>query len=260
MFPHINIFGLQIQTYSLLAAIGLMVTAFVAISLGNYRNIKPDKSLVAVLAAVAGIFIGGHILFALTNMKEISSLVSKGEFSVSSVMPYVSGMVFYGGLFGAIAAVLIYTNVNKEMSKADVFDVFAVSVPLFHAFGRVGCFFAGCCYGVESEFGIVTYLNNSPTHYGVSRFPVALFEAFVNLLLFTLLLYLFKNKKLSGKLVFLYLGIYAIARFVLEFFRGDEVRGFVLGLSTSQLISLLILLFLGAWLIFKFIKKSSKRN
>lgn len=260
MLPYISFFGFEVQTYSLLAAIGLIVTAFVAISLGNNRNIKPDKSFMAVLSAVAGIFIGGHILFTLTNVKDIFDLAGKGELSFSALMPFVSGMVFYGGLFGAIAAVLIYTNVSKEISKADVFDVFAVSVPLFHAFGRVGCFFAGCCYGVESEFGIVTYLNNSPTHYGIRRFPVALFEAFANLLIFVLLLCLFKKKKLYGKLVFLYLGIYAVARFVLEYFRGDKIRGFALGFSTSQLISLLVVFFLVAFVIYKLIKKSSNRN
>lgn len=260
MLPYISFFGFEVQTYSLLAAVGLIVAAFVAVYLGKKRNIMPYQSLTAVLASVAGVFIGGHILFAVTNIKEIVKLISDGNFTFSSLMPYVSGMVFYGGLFGAIIAVAVYTYVNKETPKADVFDVFAVVVPLFHAFGRVGCFFAGCCYGVESKFGFVTYLNASPAHYGISRFPVALFEAFVNLLIFVLLLCLFKKKKLYGKLVFLYLGIYAVARFVLEFFRGDKIRGFALGFSTSQLISLLVVFFLVAFVIYKFIKKSSNRN
>lgn len=258
MFPHINIFGFELQTYSLLAALGFIVTAVLAVHLGKRRNISPDKSLMATLVAAMGIFVGGHILFALTNIGGIVSLAQSGSLSFAALMPYVSGMVFYGGLFGAIIAVLIYTNINKEIGRADVFDIFAVSVPLFHAFGRVGCFFAGCCYGVESNFGIATYLNTSPAHYGISRFPVQLFEALVNLLIFALLLFLFKRKKLLGKLTFLYLALYAPARFVLEFFRGDSVRGFIFGLSTSQFISLLIMACLAVCFAAKLIKKSHK--
>lgn len=260
MLPHINFFGFEIQTYSILAAIGFILTAVLAANLGKCRNVSPEKSLTATLVAAAGVFLGGHFLFALTNMKAIFALVGSGDFSFSALLPFVSGMVFYGGLFGSIIAVIIYTKIDKDVSKANVFDVFAVSAPLFHAFGRVGCFFAGCCYGIESEFGITTYLNTSPTHYGVSRFPVQLFEALANILIFALLLILFKRKKLCGKLVLVYLSLYAPIRFVLEFFRGDEVRGFIFGLSTSQFIGLLILAFIAIYLLIKLIKRSSETN
>ena len=260
MLPYINFFGFEIQTYGIFAAIGFMISAIMAVNLGKRRDITAEKSLTAMLAAAAGVFLGGHLLFTLTNMKEISGLVSDGNFSFSALMPYVSGMVFYGGLLGSMLSIHIYSKADKGVSRADVFDVFAVSAPLFHAFGRVGCFFAGCCYGVESKFGIATYLNNSPTHYGVSRFPVALFEAFSNILIFVLLLVFFKRKKLYGKLILLYLSIYAPVRFALEFFRGDEIRGFIFGLSTSQFISLLIMLFLLIYLLINLLRKSSKVN
>lgn len=261
MFPHINVFGFEIQTYSILAAVGFIVTALLAVSLGKKRDISPDKSLMATLVSAIGIFAGGHVLFALTNIESIASLAQRGELSFTSLLPYISGMVFYGGLFGAIIAVLIYTKINKGVSKADIFDIFAVSVPLFHAFGRVGCFFAGCCYGIESDFGFATYLNTSPAHYGISRFPVALFEALANILIFAFLLILFKRKKAHGKLTLIYLSLYAPVRFILEFFRGDAVRGFIFGLSTSQFISLLIIVALVMYcILIKFIKKSSKAN
>lgn len=258
MLPYINFFGLEIQTYSIMAAIGFVLTAILSVKLGKNRNIPSEKSLLVLLVSLVGIFAGGHFLFALTNMKEISSLVSKGEFSLSSVMPYVSGMVFYGGLVGATLALWIYTKLEPSVSKTDFFDVFAVSVPLFHTFGRVGCFFAGCCYGVESDFGFSSAFNTSALHYGVSRFPVALVEAFANLLIFILLLTLFKKARLKGKLFFIYLSLYAPIRFVLEFFRGDEVRGFVFGLSTSQFISLVIVIGLLIYTFIKFLRRSSK--
>ncbi len=260
MYPIINVFGLRIQSYSLIAAVGFIVTAVVAIRLSSLRKIPSHKSLTAALVSAFGIFIGGHLLFVLTNIGSIVNTVSKPDFRFSDLLPFVSGMVFYGGFFGALAAMFVFSSVNKDVSRADVFDVFAVSVPLFHVFGRIGCFFAGCCYGVECNFGIATYLNTSPVHYGIRRFPVALTEAFVNLLIFMVLLYFFKRNKYYGKLVFAYLLMYAPARFVLEFFRGDEIRGFVFGLSTSQFISLLTLAFLLIYIVARIAKKSSKSD
>ena len=260
MYPIVNILGFEIQAYSILAAVGFLLTAILSVKLGKLRNIPAEKTLMATLVSAFGIFVGGHILFALTNIKSIVNVISESGFVIKDLTPYIGGMVFYGGLFGAVAAMLIYASVNKDVNKTDIFDIFAVSVPFFHFFGRVGCFFAGCCYGVESDFGITNYLNTSPTHYGVSRFPVALVEAFVNLLIFALLIYLFKRNKLTGKLVFVYFAIYAPARFVLEFFRGDTVRGFILGFSTSQFISLLIIVFLCIYFSALFIIKKQNQN
>ena len=257
MYPLINIFGFEIQTYSVMAVIGFVLTAVLALNLGKRRNIPTEKSLMVTFVSAFGIFLGGHLLFALTNLQNIVKLISSGNFSFSALMPYISGMVFYGGLFGAVVAVFLYTAKNKDVKRSDVFDVFAVSVPFFHIFGRIGCFLAGCCYGVESDFGITTYLNTSATHYGVSRFPVALVEAFINLLIFILIVSFFKRNKLKGKLVFIYLIIYAPARFALEFLRGDIIRGFIFGLSTSQFISLLIISFICIYFLF-YIKKKSK--
>ena len=121
MYPLINIFGLSVQTYSLIAAIGFIVTTFVAVRLGKLRKIPSDKSLVATILAGLGIFAGGHFLFALTNIKSIFKLISSGEFSFSALTPYIGGMVYYGGLFGAIIALLIYCQASKDVARADRF-------------------------------------------------------------------------------------------------------------------------------------------
>lgn len=258
MLPYISVFGFELQTYGIFAVLGFGVTAFLAVFLSKMRKDPSEQVLSAMLVSVGGAFLGGHFLFSLTNIKEIARLVSQGKANADSLSPFINGMVFYGGLFGAIAALLIYTKISTASPKSDLFDIFAVSVPLFHAFGRVGCFFAGCCYGIESEFGVAAYLNKSAVHYGVSRFPVQLVEALFNAFIFILLYLLFKKNSAKGKLLMIYLWLYAPVRFVLEFFRGDEVRGFLWGFSTSQIISLLIILFLIIHLSVKIIKKSSK--
>lgn len=259
MYPVINIFGFEIQSYALISAVGFAVTVLLVLLMSGLRNIPKEKSLMATLVSGLGLFAGGHLLFALTNLNNIVKVFSNG-FSVSSLLPYISGMVFYGGLFGAVLSLLIYTRLDASVSRKDIFDIFALAVPLFHSFGRIGCFFAGCCYGIESDFGITTYLNPSPTHFGVSRFPVSLTEAFANVLIFVLILYLYKRNKFKGELFFIYLSVYAPLRFILEFFRGDKIRGFVFTLSTSQFISLLIILFLCIYYVRKLFRKGSYKS
>ena len=170
------------------------------------------------------------------------------------------GSVFYGGLFGGIVAALIVIRVNRY-PRAEITDCAAPAVPLFHFFGRIGCFLGGCCYGIESEFGFTFTHSLVESANGVRRFPVQLFEAGFNLLLFFLLFIVLKKEKLKGRLFLLYLGLYAPARFGLEFLRGDTYRGYLFGLSTSQIISLGIMLVLAVYtLIKKLNKKSGKQS
>lgn len=114
----------------------------------------------------------------------------------------------------------------------------APAIPLFHVFGRVGCFLGGCCYGLPSAWGFVYRYSPVAEANGVSRFPVQLVEAAWNLVLFLLLARL--QRRGRDRLLPLYLALYAPARFLLEFLRGDAYRGIFLGLSTSQWISLFL--------------------
>lgn len=140
------------------------------------------------------------------------------------------GFVFYGGLLGALAGNVIFCKVRKY-NLDDVMDFTVPAFALFHAFGRVGCFFGGCCYGFKFSgpvyFGNLFYLN---------YFPMQLVEAAFELIMFFLL-----KKAPEGKTLKIYLLSYGVFRFVNEFFRGDAVRGIWFGMSTSQWISLIII-------------------
>lgn len=244
MLPYIDIFGFQLSTYLLLSVVGLGVSFVLAVFLGRQRGIVAEGTAKIFISAIAGTILGGHFLFALTNLPAIINMFSTASFSFQALWDCMKGMVFYGGLFGAIIMVYVYCRLFDDVERADVFDLFAVSAVLFHIFGRVGCFLSGCCYGVESDFGFTMYLNSSPLHFGVSRFPVQLVEAGCNLIIFAVLYIMYKRGAFKGRLIYVYLGAYAVVRFVLEFFRGDEIRGVFLGISTSQLISILIVAFL----------------
>lgn len=155
-----------------------------------------------------------------------------------------TGIVFYGGLLGLLISYNVLSKVTKQNSY--IMDVLAVCIPLFHSIARIGCFFGGCCFGVESHSCIAinyttTIFNEAITAY---RIPIQLIEAAFNFCLFLYLLYLFCGENWKSKNILRkYLVLYSIGRFVIEFFRGDQIRGVIHGISFSQMISVLIWLY-----------------
>ena len=250
MFPYVIVFGKMIGTYGMFAAFGGIAAGIVMYFLIRKKGgTFPDMMLFGGFVAM-GILLGGSILYGITNISMLGSLFSAssiGEFG-TILMTMFGGSVFYGGLIGGAATGCLAVKLFK-LDKSLYFDSFAVIAPLFHAFARVGCFLGGCCYGIECEFGFTAHRNPFvPAVNGVCRFPVQLLEAFCNLLIFAALLYMYRKGISKKKLFFVYVCIYAVVRFALEFLRGDEIRGFVGVLSTSQFISviLLILLIIGS--------------
>lgn len=249
MLPYIEIFGRMIGTYAICAFVGILVSGFVGYRLGRKFKICPEDIILLMISLSIGMVIGGHIMYGITNTGQIIELLKNasgygfGKF-VKQLGHYFGGMVFYGGFFGASTAVYIHVSRSKSMNLSEVFDIFAVVVPLFHMFGRIGCFLGGCCYGVECRWGFIVYDNLiQPEINGVVRMPVQLVEAVCNFLIFLILLMIFKKSRNNGKLIYIYMILYPVVRFIMEFFRGDEVRGFLLGLSTSQWISIALLIF-----------------
>ena len=159
-----------------------------------------------------------------------------------------AGYVFYGGLLGYYGGIALYLPRMAPHRQRLGWDILAISFTLFHAVSRIGCYCAHrvvdgawvwspCCYGVK--------MNNAfCALFWESRLPTQLIESAFEFLLFALMLTLLLRggKKWRGKLPVLYLVAYPVFRYVIEFFRGDEVRGAVGPLSFSQLVSLLILL------------------
>ena len=255
MYPTFNFFGREIGTYAICSIIGLFLCGLVSVTLSKKYRIGKNGKLdifdisMIILVIAGGMFLGGHILYGLTHIREIILIFS--YFPKLSWMDffsqlgfYMGGMVYYGGFIGGCIALLIYTKFSDAISKDDALDLFALNAPLFHIFGRIGCFLGGCCYGVESEFGFVVQDNHLyPDLNGVRRLPIQLIEAFCNLIIFLVILYLFKKGIGRYKLIYVYMIIYPVCRFILEFFRGDLIRGIYFGLSTSQWISIALIIF-----------------
>ena len=250
----------EIGWYAIAALIGALVAGTFSYQTAKKKGINEVRIVILLLFCSVGVFIGGHLLYGITNLDKIWILGKITNFAdfIGGISLIFGGQVFYGGLLGGIAAGVIYAKVTKLERFGEYADVLAAAVPLFHCFGRIGCFLGGCCYGIESDFGFTFHNAVIESANGVNRFPVQLFEAGFNLLLFAFMLALLVKGKLKNRLFLLYMAIYAVGRFILEFFRGDSYRGFLFGLSTSQIISILILVALGVYAIVCLARKSGK--
>ena len=262
MFPSITIFGKVISMYNIMIIIGIVFCLLYTIYICKKKNIDDNKIIKVLLVGLIGVFIGGHLLYALTRIDLIILFISKihrvdsFKLFIDCMFEIFGGSVFYGGLIGGLISSYIYIKKTK-LDMNVVGDLCAPIIPLFHMFGRIGCFLTGCCYGIQSNIGITYKHALIELANGVSRFPIQLVEASYNLLLFIILIIFYRKDKFKGKLIHIYLILYSIGRFIFEFFRGDTYRGFIFGISTSQFISILLLLFSVIMLIIKR-KKASR--
>lgn len=231
--------------YSFCVMAGLIVCVLLVYFYAEGHKLSGYKMLLLHTVPLIGLFIGMHVLYALTQPQklvklfaDIGSYPSFKDFLMRFGEVF-GGAVFYGGLLGGLlTAAIVY---KKQKLTPEYADVGACAIPLFHFFGRIGCFLTGCCYGVECSFGFVYKYAVDSAANGVRRFPVQLLEAGFNLFLFFLLFSLLKKGRLRGRLLRLYLLLYPAFRFADEFLRGDVIRGRLWIFSTSQWISLIIL-------------------
>lgn len=260
MLGSFTFLGKEFGWYAIAALVGALIAGVFSYQAAKKKGIDEVRIVILLLFSSIGVLIGGHILYGITNLDKIWILGKVTSFAdfIAGVSAIFGGQVFYGGLLGGIAAGAVYAKVTKLERFGEYADVLAVAVPLFHCFGRIGCFLGGCCYGIESDFGFTFHNAIIESANGVNRFPVQLFEAGFNLLLFAFILTLLVKSKLKNRLFLLYMAIYAVGRFILEFFRGDTYRGFLFGLSTSQIISILILAALSVYTVVCLVKKPGK--
>lgn len=261
MIGNFLIFGKEVSSYAVCAFVGAMLTGTFAFIMSKRKGLDEVKMTFMLLFSVIGVFIGGHLLYGITNIDKLWLFGKIKNFNgfITVFSLVFGGQVFYGGLFGGIAVASIFAKITRLENFSSYADIMAVGVPFFHFFGRIGCFMGGCCYGIESDFGYTTYNGLISSANGVNRFPVQLFEAGFCLLLSFFMFRLLKSEKLKDRLFYIYLFIYAIGRFILEFFRGDSYRGFLFGLSTSQIISILIIILISVFYIISKKNKSSHK-
>jgi len=235
MLPSFPVFGITLPMYGVMSACG-MLAAFILLGVTRkHTRFSEDQALTAAIWAILFGFLGAKILFWIVELKQI---IADPNFLVRTLR---EGFVFYGALLGGLLGVGIYA-LRKKLPFFAFTDFTIPGLVLGQAFGRVGCFFAGCCYGMECESPIsIVFPAGGVAPAGVPLLPTQLMEAGFLFLLTILLVVLLKKKKPFGTVSGWYMVLYGVWRFAIEFFRRDE-RGFVGALSTSQFISIFIFL------------------
>ncbi|NLO10047.1 MAG: prolipoprotein diacylglyceryl transferase [Clostridiales bacterium] len=251
MLPTITIFGKTIAMYGLMITLGIFIGVMIAILRRRKYNISKDDVLFSSCYGGIGLVVGAKLLYIITITP---ILIKNWNFIMSNFKVLYNvlsgGFVFYGGLIGAIIGYYLYCRQYK-IDFIMLMDLMAPSIPIIHGIGRIGCFFAGCCYGIHYDGPLhIVFENSIAAPNGIPMFPTQLVESVLNILAGILLILYTRRERKSGKVIGLYVIYYSIMRFFLEFLRGDISRGIILSLSTSQLISILLLP-LGLYLFFK---------
>ena len=258
MLPYLHIFGLQIPMYGLCMAAALLSAVLISCIRARRRNRDVDRLLTIALAAIVCGIIGAKVLYFIVTYSWDEIVESVKANSVSFLLD--GGLVFYGGLIGGVAGAFIGAAFTR-CRLSDYSDSVVPSLPLAHAIGRMGCFCAGCCYGKVTESWIGVCFPSSVTGLAanVRVIPTQLIESGLNLLLFIALLIYTRKERRGFTSLFVYLIAYGVERFFLEYLRGDEIRGIFGLFSTSQWISIaLIVISVTALIITNRKKKGSE--
>ena len=254
MHEYLDIFGFHLPLYGLMILTGIIVANAVALSL--CKKFKADKLELLTVESygIIGAFFGSKILFLIIGFREIDwGRLGEIKYLINVIS---NGFVFYGGLIGALLCMMLAGKLH-DIHVWYYLRRFIFMIPIMHAFGRIGCFFAGCCYGRPYKgFGAVVFPEESQALSGVELFPVQLVEATLVMIL-AIVLILLEVKKKFYYTIETYLLAYSVIRFILEFMRYDAVRGEAFGLSTSQWIS--IALFIGTVISIVYRKKRNKK-
>lgn len=245
MYPELFRIGdFPITSYGIWLAIGMLTALYAASRLAARDGLPKERIYDLGLWTLVGGLLGSKLLmFFVEDTVQVFSL----DF-------LRSGGVYYGGLIGGFLTLAFLIRFYK-LSFWKVADAFAPAVALGQAFGRQGCFAAGCCWGKPTDWFWGVHFTEKGHEYtgvpianGVHLHPTQLIESFTMLSVFGLLIWLHKRKKFDGQILIAYGIIYAIFRFLIEFIR-DDPRGDLFGLttttglSTSQLVSLTVAIF-----------------
>ena len=249
MFPYLDIMNIKIPMYGICLTLGIFCSFFFALKeCKKEKLVSEDLIIIAATGLLLGLT-GAKItyIFITFSFTDLINIISMRNFDLI----INGGFVFFGGLIGGILGAVLGAKIAK--TKLRLYEnILVKAIPLSHAFGRIGCLCAGCCYGKPSDSILsVTYthpISDAPT--GIPLIPIQAYEAILNLIIFVILIFVDKKYPKNNILPFLYIGLYSIIRFITEFFRYDAIRGTVGVLSTSHVIAI-ILLAISAILLFK---------
>jgi phosphatidylglycerol---prolipoprotein diacylglyceryl transferase len=273
MYPDLfNIWGLEIRSFGLMAAIGLLLAFWLVRVRCRQAGEDPEKLLDILFYSMIGALIGARLLYVIRNYDAEFAGDFWRIFKINQ-----GGIVFQGGFIGAmIVAFFLCRKRNVDFIKS--LDIIAPALALGHAMGRVGCFLNGCCYGglctvgpsVRFPKNSLPYAHHAKVHaqelvelghgilpdFSLPVHPTQIYSFIANLFICLLLIVLTKKIMTKGRLFSLYLAVYGLWRLSIEFLRDDQDRHF--GLSVAQYIAILqFAIGVGLWIYFGLKSKKS---
>jgi phosphatidylglycerol---prolipoprotein diacylglyceryl transferase len=219
-----------LYTYGFFLAMGFLAAIWFSKRNARFYDLKPDDiSDLFFVILVCGI-LGARLLYVFINFEEFQSNL----WDIFKI--WNGGLVFFGGFIAAVAGSVVMLNI-KKLPFLKTADTLSPGVALGHAVGRLGCFFAGCCYGRECTLPFAVQFSHpdSLAPLNVYLHPTQIYMAVANLLVFFLLIWIQRHKRFHGMVFLSYVILYSVFRFIIEFFRGDFRGDFFFGfLSISQ--------------------------
>lgn len=219
--------------YGLMIGIGILAACFTAENRVKKSGLDSEHIFPLLIWGCGFGLVSAKLLYFLTIFDDIKK-------DPSLLLSLSGGFVVYGGIFGGIAAGYVYCRI-KKISFFSYLDQIVPSISLAQGFGRLGCLLAGCCYGTpyKGPLSIVFHTSQfAPNE--ISLFPAQIISSVFDFLLFIVLSVIAGKNRTQGRVTAFYLIFYSIGRFLVEFYRGDLIRGTVGTLSTSQFISLFV--------------------
>lgn len=218
--------------YGTMIAIGIVAAYILAEYRARKLKLPYEHVFSIVICCAVGGFFSSKLLFWLTEWEEI---VKNPAFILQTLG---DGFVVYGGIIGGIIAGYFYCRI-KKLDFLKFFDLVMPSIALAQGFGRIGCLLAGCCYGKQTSCAAsIVFHNSTYAPNGVKLVPTQIYSSILDFIHCGILLIIARKKRPSGLVAACYLIFYSIGRFILEYFRGDLIRGSIGNLSTSQFISI----------------------
>jgi len=246
MHPILFQYGrLTIYTYGLLIAAGFLAALWLVGKEATRRGLDPKPFQDLGFLVLIGALVGSRLFYVLIEWEHFVA----HPLEVFEI--WKGGLVFYGG-FVCAALLALWQVRSRRLPLWTTCDVVAPAISLGQTFGRLGCFFAGCCFGAHCELPwAVTFTDpRGLAPLNVSLHPTQLYSAATNFAIFCILYFLARpRQRFEGQLFGLYLTLYPAARFTIEFFR-DDPRGALGPLSTSQALGIPLFLF-GLWILLR---------
>ena len=239
---------LTIHGYGVMIAVGIFLAFWLAEKNAKKHGLDPEKVDNIVFVLLVGGFFCSKVLYCLTVFDQFIA----DPLSVLGA----GGWVVYGGILGAIGSMYLYCKKNG-LDFMHYFNMLIPYASMSQGFGRIGCFLAGCCYGVHTDawYGI-TFPEGSLAPAGVSLVPTQLIMSAGNFLICAILFWNMNHGKHPEYNAGIFMMLYSAGRFAVEFLRGDAIRGSIGPFSTSQFIGFFVF-HAGAWLVYRTQKKNS---